>query len=168
MATILATSTPVYLSCLLTPLAARRTTKTNESEEIKNKKRGRRTKHCMKEKKIEELPLTQIARYQLRKYISVLSAGTRHGFVCDTITHTSPRMLLLWILAILALFISEKTGIDQRTTLYSGNMRSGLQTPGAIPLLAVLVAALLSITPNLCEAWTKPGSSPSIGVYFSN
>lgn len=39
-------------------------------------------------------------------------------------------------------------------------MRSGLQTPGAIPLLAVLVAALLSITPDLCEAWTKPGSSP--------
>ncbi|KAF3392933.1 hypothetical protein DPV78_009705 [Talaromyces pinophilus] len=41
-------------------------------------------------------------------------------------------------------------------------MRSGLQTPCAVPLLAVLVAALLSITPNLCEAWTKPGSSPSI------
>lgn len=46
-------------------------------------------------------------------------------------------------------------------------MRSGLQTPGAVPLLAVLVAALLSITPNLCEAWTKPGSSPNIGTHFS-
>lgn len=45
-------------------------------------------------------------------------------------------------------------------------MRSGLQSPGAVPLLAVLVAALLSITPNLCESWMKPGSSPSIGMYI--
>ncbi|KAE8549438.1 hypothetical protein TMatcc_000439 [Talaromyces marneffei ATCC 18224] len=44
-------------------------------------------------------------------------------------------------------------------------MRSGLQSPGAVPLLAVLVAALLSITPNLCESWMKPGSSPSIEDY---
>ncbi|QKX55936.1 uncharacterized protein TRUGW13939_03035 [Talaromyces rugulosus] len=36
-------------------------------------------------------------------------------------------------------------------------MRSGLQTPGAIPLLAMLVAALLSMTPIVCEAWSKPG-----------
>lgn len=36
-------------------------------------------------------------------------------------------------------------------------MRSGLQTPGAIPLLAMLVAALLSMTPIVCEAWANPG-----------
>ncbi|KAH8697377.1 hypothetical protein BGW36DRAFT_378571 [Talaromyces proteolyticus] len=34
-------------------------------------------------------------------------------------------------------------------------MRSGLQNPGAIPLLAMLVAALLSVTPIVCEAWTR-------------
>jgi hypothetical protein len=32
-------------------------------------------------------------------------------------------------------------------------MRSGLQNPGAIPLLAMVVAVLLSLTPMVCEAW---------------
>jgi hypothetical protein len=32
-------------------------------------------------------------------------------------------------------------------------MPSGLQHPGAIALLAIVVAALLSLTPMVCEAW---------------
>lgn len=42
-------------------------------------------------------------------------------------------------------------------------MRSGLQNPGAIPLLAVLVASLFSLMPIVCEALGKLEDFPGIG-----
>jgi hypothetical protein len=32
-------------------------------------------------------------------------------------------------------------------------MRSGLQNPGAIPLIALVIAMLFAATPILCEGW---------------
>jgi len=47
-------------------------------------------------------------------------------------------------------------------------MRSGLQKPGAIPLLALLVFALLRLAPVLPQAWDSQTSSPRTPSDVSN
>ncbi|KAJ9389558.1 hypothetical protein DTO063F5_2051 [Paecilomyces variotii] len=47
-------------------------------------------------------------------------------------------------------------------------MRSGLQTPGVIPLLALVVFALLSVVPTALTAWESSSARPNWLAYHAN
>ncbi|KAJ9294313.1 hypothetical protein DTO271G3_6888 [Paecilomyces variotii] len=59
------------------------------------------------------------------------------------------------------LFLSMRAG-------ERGTMRSGLQTPGVIPLLALVVFALLSVVPTALTAWESSSARPNWLAYHAN